>query len=121
MNRTDPPTRPSRSKAVLRAPWVLWVVLLILVLAVVAALLLCVVIVTPVPAGYYTSPGWRRDYPRLQILTVEGLLAGPAGPAGAGIGVGVGKTGNDAAVPSVTSPVKTNNSSMGFLNKPGGL
>jgi len=27
-------------------------------------------------AGYYTSPGWGRDYPRLQILTVEGLLAG---------------------------------------------
>jgi len=27
-------------------------------------------------AGYYTSPGWNRTYPRLQILTVEGLLAG---------------------------------------------
>ena len=27
-------------------------------------------------AGYYNSPGWGRDYPRLQILTVEGLLAG---------------------------------------------
>jgi len=76
MNHTDPPTRPSRSKAVLRAPWVLWVVLLILVLVVVAAVLLWAVTVTPAPAGYYTSPGWRRDYPRLQILTVEGLLAG---------------------------------------------
>jgi site-specific DNA-methyltransferase (adenine-specific) len=27
-------------------------------------------------AGHYTSPGWNRSYPRLQILTVEGLLAG---------------------------------------------
>lgn len=27
-------------------------------------------------AGHYTSPGWNRTYPRLQILTVEGLLAG---------------------------------------------
>jgi site-specific DNA-methyltransferase (adenine-specific) len=27
-------------------------------------------------AGFYTSPGWNRTYPRLQILTVEGLLAG---------------------------------------------
>jgi site-specific DNA-methyltransferase (adenine-specific) len=27
-------------------------------------------------AGYYTSPGWNRTYPRLQMLTVEGLLAG---------------------------------------------
>ena len=27
-------------------------------------------------AGFYASPGWGRDYPRLQILTVEGLLAG---------------------------------------------
>ena len=44
MNHTDPPTRPSRSKAVLRAPWVLWVVLLILVLVVVAAVLVWVVV-----------------------------------------------------------------------------
>jgi site-specific DNA-methyltransferase (adenine-specific) len=29
-------------------------------------------------AGYYHSPGWQRDYPRLQILTVEQLLAGEA-------------------------------------------
>ena len=52
MNHTDPPTRPSRSKAVLRAPWVLWVVLLILALVIIAALLLRVVTVTPVPAGF---------------------------------------------------------------------
>ncbi len=27
-------------------------------------------------AGYYHSPGWNRDYPRLQIRTVEALLGG---------------------------------------------
>ncbi|NLE99348.1 MAG: site-specific DNA-methyltransferase [Anaerolineales bacterium] len=27
-------------------------------------------------AGYYHSPGWNRDYPRIQILTVEQLLDG---------------------------------------------
>ena len=27
-------------------------------------------------AGYYHSPGWGKDYPRLQIRTVEQLLAG---------------------------------------------
>lgn len=27
-------------------------------------------------AGFYTSPGWHTDYPRLQILTIEELLAG---------------------------------------------
>lgn len=27
-------------------------------------------------AGFYRSPGWGRDYPRLQILTVEELLNG---------------------------------------------
>jgi DNA modification methylase len=27
-------------------------------------------------AGFYHSPGWNRDYPRLQILTVAELLAG---------------------------------------------
>jgi site-specific DNA-methyltransferase (adenine-specific) len=27
-------------------------------------------------AGYYTSPGWGRDYPRLQILTIADLLSG---------------------------------------------
>ena len=26
--------------------------------------------------GYYHSPGWNRDYPRLQIRTIEQLLAG---------------------------------------------
>jgi site-specific DNA-methyltransferase (adenine-specific) len=26
--------------------------------------------------GFYHSPGWNKDYPRLQILTVEGILAG---------------------------------------------
>lgn len=27
-------------------------------------------------AGIYRSPGWQRDYPRLQILTIEDLLRG---------------------------------------------
>ncbi len=27
-------------------------------------------------AGYYSSPGWGRQYPRLQILTVPEILAG---------------------------------------------
>ncbi len=26
--------------------------------------------------GFYHSPGWNKDYPRLQILTVEDILAG---------------------------------------------
>ena len=26
--------------------------------------------------GFYHSPGWNKDYPRLQILTVEDLLSG---------------------------------------------
>jgi len=29
-------------------------------------------------AGVYHSPGWERDYPRLQILTIADLLAGAA-------------------------------------------
>ncbi len=29
-----------------------------------------------VEAGVYHSPGWNRDYPKVQILTVEDLLAG---------------------------------------------
>ncbi len=29
-----------------------------------------------VSAGYYRSPGWGQDYPRIQILTVEDLLHG---------------------------------------------
>ncbi len=29
-----------------------------------------------VSAGYHRSPGWNRDYPRSQILTVEELLEG---------------------------------------------
>lgn len=29
-----------------------------------------------IAAGFYHSPGWDRDYPRLQILTVADLLAG---------------------------------------------
>ena len=29
-----------------------------------------------VAAGFYHSPGWNQDYPRLQILTVSDLLAG---------------------------------------------
>ena len=31
-----------------------------------------------VTAGYYHSPGWNQDYPRIQILTVKDLLAGTA-------------------------------------------
>jgi len=27
-------------------------------------------------AGFYRSPGWNQDYPRLQILTVNELLHG---------------------------------------------
>jgi len=27
-------------------------------------------------AGYYSSPGWNQDYPRLQILTIADLLEG---------------------------------------------
>ena len=27
-------------------------------------------------AGFYHSPGWNRDYPKLQLITVEELLAG---------------------------------------------
>lgn len=26
--------------------------------------------------GFYTSPDWNKDYPRLQILTVEEILHG---------------------------------------------
>lgn len=26
--------------------------------------------------GFYHSEGWNRDYPRIQILTVEDLLTG---------------------------------------------
>lgn len=29
-----------------------------------------------VSAGYYHSPGWHQDYPRLQIITIEELLRG---------------------------------------------
>jgi len=29
-------------------------------------------------AGFYRSPGWQRDYPRLQVLTIEDLLRGAA-------------------------------------------
>jgi hypothetical protein len=29
-----------------------------------------------VTAGFYHSPGWNQDYPRMQILTVEDLLQG---------------------------------------------
>ena len=31
-----------------------------------------------VTAGYYHSPGWNQDYPRIQILTVKDLLSGAA-------------------------------------------
>ena len=26
--------------------------------------------------GFYHSPAWNKDYPRLQILTIEDLLSG---------------------------------------------
>ncbi len=29
-------------------------------------------------SGFYHSPGWRQDYPRIQILTIEELLHGAA-------------------------------------------
>lgn len=29
-----------------------------------------------VSAGFYRSPGWNRDYPKIQILTIEELLRG---------------------------------------------
>lgn len=29
-----------------------------------------------VTAGFYHSPGWNRDYPRVQILTVKDLING---------------------------------------------
>jgi site-specific DNA-methyltransferase (adenine-specific) len=29
-----------------------------------------------VTAGYYHSPGWGKDYPRIQILTIDQLLHG---------------------------------------------
>ena len=29
-----------------------------------------------VSAGFYQSPGWGRNYPRIQILTIEELLHG---------------------------------------------
>jgi hypothetical protein len=29
-----------------------------------------------VAAGFYHSPGWNQDYPRIQVLTVSDLLAG---------------------------------------------
>ena len=29
-----------------------------------------------VTSGFYKSPGWNKNYPRLQILTIEELLQG---------------------------------------------
>ena len=29
-----------------------------------------------VSAGFYTSPGWGKDYPRIQILSIADLLKG---------------------------------------------
>jgi hypothetical protein len=31
-----------------------------------------------VSAGFYHSPGWNKDYPKIQILTIEELLHGKA-------------------------------------------
>ena len=33
-------------------------------------------ITAAVSAGYYTSPGWDKDYPKIQILTIEQLFNG---------------------------------------------
>lgn len=33
-------------------------------------------IVEAVGQGFYNSPGWNEDYPKIQILTVEELLGG---------------------------------------------
>ena len=27
-------------------------------------------------AGFYDSPGWKKDFPRIQILTIDELLHG---------------------------------------------
>ena len=35
-------------------------------------------LVTNASAGFYHSPNWNKDYPRVQILTIEDLLAGAA-------------------------------------------
>ena len=32
-----------------------------------------------VTAGFYHSPGWKKDYPKIQLLTVEELLNGRGG------------------------------------------
>jgi len=29
-----------------------------------------------VSAGYYRSPGWNKNYPKIQILTIKELLKG---------------------------------------------
>lgn len=29
-----------------------------------------------VEGGFYHSPGWNQDYPKMQVLTIEGLLGG---------------------------------------------
>jgi site-specific DNA-methyltransferase (adenine-specific) len=31
-----------------------------------------------ISAGFYHSPGWNKDYPKIQILTIEELLHGKA-------------------------------------------
>jgi len=33
-------------------------------------------VIEAVSTGYFTSKTWQQDYPRIQILTVEDLLAG---------------------------------------------
>jgi site-specific DNA-methyltransferase (adenine-specific) len=42
-------------------------------------------------AGVYSSPGWGRDYPKLQILTIAQLLGGTA----------------ELRMPPITEPFKT--------------
>jgi site-specific DNA-methyltransferase (adenine-specific) len=34
------------------------------------------IVARSVGAGFYHSDGWNKDFPKLQILTVEDLLAG---------------------------------------------
>ena len=33
-------------------------------------------IIKAISAGFYKSPGWNKDFPKIQILTVEDLLNG---------------------------------------------
>jgi hypothetical protein len=54
-------------------------------------------------AGYYRSQGWGRDYPRMQIFTVEQLLHGPGRDATAARHIQGGAEGTDAGVLAPTA------------------